>query len=430
MELEEEVSKELKKFPFDIQVLSFNRPEYLEQCLLGLQSQTLFLDPRKVYFWQDGYLGSKDEFLGLPDNTNVSISLIKKYFPESPLNISPKNLGIGLIYKKSEENAFMTNQNDWSVFIEEDNVLQDFYFDVVSQLISRVDKFEDIVQVDAFGDFRSNFQSDYYMSFHSWAFALRSSHYFERKEFLSSYEDILEKSSYFRRDANEISSFIRDMGSYPFGTSQDFVKRVLMQKFRRLSITTNFPCATNVGINGEHFNPEIYKRLGYEDQNPVLEIKHLPPISEKTLKELMWHQIGYLQSTLGVEVSLIHNQRDGVIAERDGVIAERDGVIAERERSAGEANAARAVALGERDAAFAVRDAAVEERNSAVAAAIAVRDAAVEERNSAVSAANAVRDAAVEERNSAVAERNAIVNSTIWKIFKPYRAIIKLIKSR
>ena len=56
-------------------------------------------------------------------------------------------------------------------------------------------------------------------------------------------------------------------------------------------------------------------------------------------------------------------------------------------------------------------------------AAVAAANAAVAERNSAVAAANTEHDAAV-------AERNAIVNSTIWKLFKPYRAILKLIKRR
>jgi hypothetical protein len=58
-----------------------------------------------------------------------------------------------------------------------------------------------------------------------------------------------------------------------------------------------------------------------------------------------------------------------------------------------------------------------------VAAANTERDSAVAERNAAVAAANT-------ERDSAVAERNAIINSTIWKLFKPYRAILRIIKKR
>ena len=60
--------------------------------------------------------------------------------------------------------------------------------------------------------------------------------------------------------------------------------------------------------------------------------------------------------------------------------------------------------------------------------AIAERDGAIAERDGAVAVANAERDGAIAERDGAIAERVAIVDSTIWKSFKPYRAIIKLIK--
>jgi hypothetical protein len=55
------------------------------------------------------------------------------------------------------------------------------------------------------------------------------------------------------------------------------------------------------------------------------------------------------------------------------------------------------------------------ERDSAVAE----RDSAVAERDSAV----AERDSAVAERDSAVAERDAILNSTVWRILRPYRKL-------
>jgi hypothetical protein len=63
---------------------------------------------------------------------------------------------------------------------------------------------------------------------------------------------------------------------------------------------------------------------------------------------------------------------------------------------------------------------AVAERDSAVAE----RDSAVAERDSAV----AERDSAVAERDSAVAERDSIANSTIWKLFGPYRKVIRFIR--
>jgi FkbM family methyltransferase len=68
----------------------------------------------------------------------------------------------------------------------------------------------------------------------------------------------------------------------------------------------------------------------------------------------------------------------------------------------------------------------VSESQCAVINAVAERDSAVAERDSAVAerdSAVAERDSAVAERDSAVAERDSVLNSTIWKLFKPYRKL-------
>jgi hypothetical protein len=62
--------------------------------------------------------------------------------------------------------------------------------------------------------------------------------------------------------------------------------------------------------------------------------------------------------------------------------------------------------------------------NSKIDSAVAERDSAVAERDSAV----AERDSAVAERDSAVAERDSISISTIWKLFGPYRKLIRFLR--
>jgi hypothetical protein len=111
--------------------------------------------------------------------------------------------------------------------------------------------------------------------------------------------------------------------------------------------------------------------------------------------------LSQIQGTFGsISDDVIQGSRMGEIS---AAVAERDVAVAERD-----------VAVAERDAAVAERDAAVAERDAAVAE----RDAAVAE-----------RDAAVAERDAAVAERDLIVNSTIWRLFAPYRKSLTLIRS-
>jgi hypothetical protein len=52
----------------------------------------------------------------------------------------------------------------------------------------------------------------------------------------------------------------------------------------------------------------------------------------------------------------------------------------------------------------------------------AERDSAIAERDSAI----AERDSALAERDSALAERDSVLNSTIWKITRPYRKLRNL----
>ena len=384
------MSSDLKVFPFDIQVLAFNRPEYLENCLVALQAQTLAIDPKRIFFWQDGYPGSRDENRGLPDKTEKSLKLIKEYFPDSEVIVSQKNLGIGLSFKAAEENAFVHHGNEWGIFIEEDNVLQDYYLKVILQLINKVEKFDEIVQLDAFGDYKNQNGQDYFIPMHSWAFALRSKHYFERKNLLSGYEDILKDDSYFKRDTSRINDYFANYGLQPVASSQDYIKRILMSHFNRIALTTSFSGANNIGAFGEHFNPEVYNQLGYQFQKPSIEVQALPPITQKTILSLVWNQLGYLAAEFNIEKDSLKSERDILVAEREAAYADRDLVLAEGN---------------------AVRDAAVAERNSAVA-----------ERNSAVEAANAVRDAAVEERNE-------LLNSTVWRSTKFIRFVIGKFKN-
>ena len=51
-------------------------------------------------------------------------------------------------------------------------------------------------------------------------------------------------------------------------------------------------------------------------------------------------------------------------------------------------------------------------------------DSAVAERDNAI----AERDNAIAERDNAIAERDAIKSSTIWKLFTPYRKLIRSLR--
>ncbi len=278
-------------FPFEINILAFNRPAYLELFLESLSNQSILIDPNKIFFWQDAFIGSKDEFLNGVDNTGTSIEIIRKFFPDSKVNESKLNLGIGLNYQRAEAFAFRDTTTKWALFFEEDLILHEHYLKQIMQLISAVENYSDIVQVDATGDVKyKKPRSDLslFIPAHNWGFALRGEHYFERKALVNKYEHILQNDAYFCRNDKDIFNFLKEINISSFGTSQDLIKRSIATSFRKLTVTTGQPLAHYIGESGEHFSKDTFNELGYSNSNFEFGIYHEYQINDDLTKALIW----------------------------------------------------------------------------------------------------------------------------------------------
>jgi hypothetical protein len=418
-------------FQYPVNVICFNRPEYLKELLVSMKNQTVQLSEESIFFWVDGFVNSKDESLGRKDKTSETVALIKDHFPLSKIETSKESLGIARNYWRAEENSFEKIKASSAFFLEEDLILSPHYFDLVMKMDLFFNHDLDVSHFSPTGDVShtSSSPKEYFQSFgHNWGYLLRGWHHSERKELLKEYLNFVIEQPYYMRGVkqNQILEHFYKKGVILAGTSQDAIKDGLRNYFGRISVTTIDPWASNVGVEGEHFqfgsrhhNRPIANDLSRFPKSFNVDSKPrlLLDGKNKTVSQVFLNYLGSL---------------DGLVLERNSAVAERDAASADREREVAETNRVR-------DAAVAERNSAVAERNSAVEAANAVRDAAVAERNSAVEAANAVRDAAVAERNSAVeaanavrdaavAERNILLNSTIWRSTKFIRAVINYLK--
>ena len=77
-------------FQYPINVICFNRPSYLSKLLDSLKKQTIELQDELIFFWVDGFAGSKDEYLGKEDKTQEIAPLIYEYFPHSQIKFPMK----------------------------------------------------------------------------------------------------------------------------------------------------------------------------------------------------------------------------------------------------------------------------------------------------------------------------------------------------
>jgi hypothetical protein len=136
-------------FRFPIGVQLFNRPDYAEATLNSLYKQSLPIDTNYLHIFIDGFTGSSYEFNGADDRTQAVEEVARRIFPNAWINRLEVNLGIAGVHNRLQEETF-SGLSPWSVFFEEDVVLDPLYLEELSNLIEIVDDCEQIVRVACF----------------------------------------------------------------------------------------------------------------------------------------------------------------------------------------------------------------------------------------------------------------------------------------
>ena len=233
------------KFIYPINVICFNRPEYLVQLLKSLKGQSIECPSELLFFWVDGYSGSKDEMLGRPDQTKETALQVQEAFPRSNVMVSGENLGIAKNYWRAELNSFETLGVSSAFFLEEDLVLSPHYFELTMKMDTLFSFDKVISHFSPTGDITHTSSAP--------------------KEYI----EIISMKPYYLRDElqSKILEHFYNKGIILAGTSQDAIKDGLRNHFGRVSVTTLDPWASNIGVLGEHSQEESlhHNRMIAED---------------------------------------------------------------------------------------------------------------------------------------------------------------------
>ncbi len=104
-----------------INIMSYNRPKYLEQVLLGLKQNNL--TDSTVRLFQDGI---QNPFSGVIYNTqetiNSCLDIFNSIFPNGQTFLSYSNLGVGLQYHRADMQSFVLEDFNAALYIEDDFV--------------------------------------------------------------------------------------------------------------------------------------------------------------------------------------------------------------------------------------------------------------------------------------------------------------------
>lgn len=280
-----------KSFEYPITVLAFNRPEYLEKLLSSLKKQTLKVKEENVFFFLDGFEGSKDQFLGRENFSPVTLDVCNEYFPTSKKFVNDLNYGIAGQYRKAEELLFGKNKSSHVLFLEEDLELHQEYLSFTEKLVSKISENRLVATVSAFGDIgiEKNFgKNTYYPQRHLWGHVVSRDYWESTRKYLSIYYSLMNDVPYFKRDDLTIRTVLAKHGIQTLHTSQDAVKDAIRRHKRMLSITTGYQLGRNIGVLGQHFTEENFILLGL--QNVKFEegrILHPGKLRKETIKRLI-----------------------------------------------------------------------------------------------------------------------------------------------
>lgn len=236
-------------------VLAFNRPQYLEKVLSSLRDQTISLDNNLTTFWIDGFQGSRDEHRWHRNRTQVVSKLAKEYFPEARFVIRDKNHGIAMQYREAEAYSFSLN-TDVAFFFEEDLVLSRYYLEALIDLEEKTRSFPQIGRFAVHGYIREAQDS---LGAHqineagvTWGFGLRRRQYEALLPLMSQYYDLIAGDSYWKRNHEAIRKMMLSHGIYQQATSQDRIKSSFARKLGFLGISTRSQLGQYIGRTGEH----------------------------------------------------------------------------------------------------------------------------------------------------------------------------------
>jgi 4-hydroxybenzoate polyprenyltransferase len=264
--------KRLQKatYPYPIGIVLFNRPEYARAFLESLVQQDILLDPSRVVIHLDAYVGSRDEARGTVDMTKQVRNLVAEFIPGATVIAPKENVGIAGAFDSVETALEAMPHSEWLTLFEEDFVLYPSYLRAMLTVIDFATANPHVAMVSATGDGRGpeSVSLPLIAQLHLWAYSVRKVHVIERKMLIKQYLDVVSLSGYWQRDDEAVWRACAEMGLFPMGSSQDYIKRASLQKFGRVGLTTSQPYGYYVGERGEHFTPQAFQAQGYHNRSP------------------------------------------------------------------------------------------------------------------------------------------------------------------
>ena len=257
-------------------IISFDRPDYLGQLIRSLEQQR-DLKGVEFHLFQDG---SVNEFSGRVAGDQVVVdaavevfrgwSVAAKFF-----HVRKANVGIAINQFEAIEE--MVGWYDYVVMLEDDIVLSPDFVRLARVLFEQLEVEDDVFgfcpgfkKLCRPGMVDQNVNKIIRTCGHWWAEAFYSSRWERMRAFFLKFYRLVEGIDYVERPTAEIREVFRRYGWPSPVDSQDAAKDMAIYAagMERARMVVNR--AISVGERGVHFNPSLFRKLGFQDQEPYV----------------------------------------------------------------------------------------------------------------------------------------------------------------
>ncbi|SFU46754.1 hypothetical protein SAMN02799631_00777 [Methylobacterium sp. 174MFSha1.1] len=255
-------------------IMSFDRPEYLERFCVSLREQVGFdLDENLIHLMQDGGRSRRTGCVYANEEAlDASAAVFKRHFPHSHLHRAEENLGIAMNFERAEKFAFQNLGADVAYFFEDDMELGPYYLHILDRMRAAGQDCPNLGYFACYGDIYRGFDAKHAKIVpleHHWGFGLTRRCWEAMQGWIAPFYEIYRHTDYkFRPHLTILRQFLTKDVAWG-ETSQDVIKTAACASLGFARINTDVCFARYIGVQGQSFNEQTFKELGY-DRAPLI----------------------------------------------------------------------------------------------------------------------------------------------------------------
>lgn len=251
-------------------IYSFDRPDYLERLLRGLLAQVQVRpDPARVFLLQDGAVSPRTGFrYGRPLRMRHCVEAFRTLFPEGQVLAAEHNLGIADNILRGQRHVFETLGEELGYFFEDDLEPGPLYLAALEAMRAATEPMADrVAYFAAYGEHEAPLPGPEVRVMrlgHHWGFGLRRGTWRRIQAFLPAWWEEVRRTDFPGRNRLRLLKVYRDWEVAVDGVAEDAASELACAALGLARLNTDVGFARYIGEHGEHFNPAIFRQLGFE----------------------------------------------------------------------------------------------------------------------------------------------------------------------